>query len=78
MATLNEPLRLHRAIGGLPLVVEIDEETPELGRATQELGYRTEASLLADALYASLPGGVIDRLLIELLERRASRLIVPL
>jgi len=38
--------------------------------------YRAEATILADALYKALPGGTIDALLVELLDRAASRLRV--
>ena len=38
--------------------------------------YRAEAKILADALYKALPGGTIVALLVELLDRAASRLRV--
>ncbi len=39
--------------------------------------YQSQAVLLVDALFASLPGGTVDALLCELLSRRASLLRVP-
>lgn len=38
---------------------------------------KKEAHTLADALFSSLPGGTIDALLIEMLERTRSLLVVP-
>lgn len=74
-----ERVTIHGAIDGKPTVIYITEPVPELhNMAIQELGYRTEATLLAEALLAALPGGAVDRLLIELLENRASRLGVKL
>ena len=40
--------------------------------------FATEAETLADALLASLPGGTIDALLVELMRRKASLFAVPL
>jgi hypothetical protein len=37
-----------------------------------ELAYARDAGRLADALWDALPGGTIDRLIVELMERRAS------
>lgn len=74
-----ERVLIHRALDGKPTVIIITEQLPEFhNMAIQELGYRLEATLLAEALLAALPGGAVDRLLIELLKNRASRLGVKL
>ena len=38
--------------------------------------YAVEGKIIVDALYASLPGGTLDALLVELLDRRRSLLRV--
>lgn len=38
--------------------------------------HRAQAKELADALYHTLPGGTLDQLLREMLERKASQLVV--
>lgn len=65
-------------------------DTPELkitveGKIPENLSienyrelYAAQAKELADVLLKSLPGGTIDQLLAELLERKASLLRVPL
>jgi hypothetical protein len=40
--------------------------------------YQEQAVELADVLCQTLPGGILDRLLIELLKRKVSLLIVPM
>ena len=39
--------------------------------------FRRQAKEIADALYTSLPGGTLDQLLREMLERKASHFFVP-
>ena len=39
--------------------------------------YRADAKRIADALFECLPGGTIDQLLIEFLQRKASMFCVP-
>jgi hypothetical protein len=39
--------------------------------------YERDAKTIADALFSSLPGGTIDRLLVEMLSRKASHFRVP-
>lgn len=39
--------------------------------------HKAQGALLADALLASLPGGTIDALLIELLDHHRSLLVIP-
>ena len=38
--------------------------------------FRTDAAIIVDALYDSLPGGTLDQILRLLLERKASQLVV--
>jgi hypothetical protein len=76
-------IALHRAIGGRQLTITIAEEITEADdtigdRAAQNYLHRSEAARLLDALTMALPGGTLDMLLIELLEVRKSRLLVPL
>lgn len=40
--------------------------------------HRENARVIVDALYAALPGGTFDALLIEILDRKRSALVVPL
>jgi hypothetical protein len=67
-----EPINDH---GGEP--TPIAEQIPAMGvenfsvKDAQAL-YATQGRVLADALYDSLPGGTLDELLAELLQRRAS------
>lgn len=39
--------------------------------------FKRQGKKLSDALFDSLPGGTIDALLVELLQRKASMLVVP-
>lgn len=39
--------------------------------------FQKDASALADAMFAALPGGTIDALISEFLRRRASLFVVP-
>lgn len=62
-----------------PVTIVIDAviknpEKLQLSRAQ----YLSDGVRLADALFASLPGGTMDALLVELLSRRASLLAVTL
>lgn len=64
-----------------PVVIRIEQEIPDFGSAEgyaerAQATYADQGRLLADALYGSLPGGTLDALLAELLERRASMLRV--
>lgn len=74
---------LFKAVGqDVPtLVVNVADEIP---REAAEPGweeksyarFREQARVLCLALIASLPGGTVDQLLIELLTRRASHFVV--
>ena len=43
---------------------------------SQKVWFSDQAKSIADALYASLPGGTLDALLVELLDRKRSLLRV--
>ena len=43
-----------------------------------QLRHRSDAKALADELFATLPGGTLDALLCEMIERKACLLRVPL
>ena len=81
-----EPVEIHllraASLGGsssppnLKIIVESQMPDNFSIEAAREI-YTAEAKVLADALLKSLPGGTIDQLLAELLERKASLLRVP-
>jgi hypothetical protein len=54
--------------------IKIEDRIPSLSGEELSAYYKAQADLIARALVESLPGGVFDRLSIELLERRASLL----
>lgn len=68
-----QPINDH---GGEPTVIRIVEEVPSLESvwAAEEARamFAADATRLVDALYAALPGGTLDELLMRLLQRRAS------
>lgn len=67
----------HMIVGSVTIV--IDEELPEQKTIEDnEAIFQKEAFTLADALLKSLPGGTIDRLVAELLRRKATSFVVPL
>lgn len=75
---MNDVVNLYHADGGQPARIAALEEIPrilDLGKARQF--YQDQGELLADALWAALPGGTLDVLLAQLLERRASLFRVP-
>lgn len=53
----------------------IDQAHPDAERL-DGVAMQAEAEILVDALLASLPGGTLDRVVAELLRRRASGLVV--
>lgn len=62
-----------------PVTIILNRQLPEI----EQLGesrrvFEREAITLATALCITLPGGTLDRLIIELLRRKASSLVVPL
>lgn len=53
------------------------EELPhDTGLAAPRIRFYEQAKLISDALYDSLPGGTLDALLVELLDRKRSLLRV--
>jgi hypothetical protein len=59
--------------------IQFDQEAPRFDSLERQGKlYDVEAQHLADVLCTTLPGGTLDRLMAELLQRRASLLIVPM
>jgi hypothetical protein len=60
--------------------IEISETVESDGRSLEEMRalYQAEARGLADVLSDSLPGGTMHELLIELLQRKACYLVIPI
>ena len=71
-------LQIHKAQQTLPDVevpsvsVVIDEEIQDYTLKEAQLKYRLDAAYLCDFLHDALPGGTFDKLLIAMLERKAS------
>lgn len=73
---------LFRADGEAELALVFDQAPPEFGRTPPggyrewhravQRAYRAQASRIVDALYEHVPGGLVDALLAELCDRRAS------
>jgi hypothetical protein len=62
-----------------PLVINISEEFPDFKSIDEhDALFEKEALMLADGLLSTLPGGTIDRLVAELLKRKATSFVVPL
>jgi hypothetical protein len=60
-----------------PTTIVIDEEIPAVPSLVDARKlYQREAARLANALFDALPGGTLDQLLAEMLERKASLLRV--
>jgi len=62
--------------------IDISNEIPDSGvceslEETRQL-YHKEAFALADALFSTLPGGLVDALLAEMMKRRSTLLKIPL
>lgn len=77
-------ITVSRATGSEPAVILIQDEIGEVAARGDpewmrryEAFYAVQAHAIADTLLESLPGGTVDRLLAELLTRRASLLRVP-
>jgi hypothetical protein len=68
------------AVRGVAILIgalgEIGSSRSEEDHQEKSTQFEREAAQIAQALCASLPGGTLDRLLIALLQHRASRLIV--
>lgn len=61
------------------LTIEVREQIGEVGSLDEARQLHSkQATTLADAMLASLPGGTVDALLAELMRRRASLFSVPL
>lgn len=78
-------IRIYRAQGDIePVTIEIHEPLPELADdggidawlAVSGERFDQQAKAIVDALFASLPGGTLDRVLVEMLRRTASHLVV--
>lgn len=52
--------------------IHIEEEAPDWNITQQDKVFDVHAHLLENALYQSLPGGIYDRLLGKMLERKAT------
>lgn len=57
-------------------IIEIREEWPGFEIETARQKFKKQAVMIADALFESLPGGTVDALLVEMLDRKRSDLIV--
>ena len=75
---MNDVITVHHADGAEPARIAALEEIPRIldaGKARQL--YNLQGNILAEALWAALPGGTLDVLIARLLERRASLFRVP-
>jgi hypothetical protein len=60
-------------------ILDISVELPPFESLTKTIAeFESQALLLADALCETLPGGTLDRLVAELLKRKATSFNVPL
>lgn len=60
------------------VVIEIIHTLPEMKALVDPRDFfKMEAERIAGALFASLPGGTIDALLVELMKSKLSLLVVP-
>lgn len=66
----QEPL--HRSEPIPDLLIHVHVALPTADGSQAELAYARDAARLAGALWDALPGGTIDRLIVELMDRRAS------
>jgi len=61
------------------VLLQFNVEMPEFKSMQQSMGiFQSESMELADVLCSTLPGGTLDRLIAELLQRRATSFVVPL
>jgi hypothetical protein len=59
------------------MTITATEELPQhTGLAAPTIRFYEQARLIADALYDSLPGGTLDALLVEMLDRKRTLLRV--
>jgi hypothetical protein len=62
-----------------PITLKFVEDIPKFENIYKsERLFQTDALDLADTLCAVLPGGTLDRLIVELLKRKVSNFVVPL
>lgn len=75
---MNDVVSVYHADGGEPARIAALEEIPRiLDAGKARTFYNEQGTILAEALWAALPGGTLDVLLARLLERRASLFRVP-
>jgi len=55
-----------------PIIVIINDNLPDRTQANVEAFYYDQAKILAKALFGSLPQGTLERLIIELMEKKVS------
>ena len=78
-------MKIYLADGAPELRLSADEAIPDPPRMTNQLPinewmdeqrgfFEAQGKIVADALFASLPGGTIDALLVEMLDRKRSLL----
>ena len=63
-----------------PVTIVIDKpvpKNPDWKLADYRRYYKEEADAICDVLLTSLPGGIVDQLLAEMMRRKASALSVP-
>ncbi len=78
---MKKIVKTYKASGGQTVSIIIERPVPS-GKdldwlKLQQTRFQAEAEIIADALFAGLPGGLLDRLTAELCKRFASDLIVP-
>jgi len=59
-------------------IIMIKDPFPQLGIEEADMAHEDGAEKLAQALWRSLPGGTVDRLLVKLLLLKASSLVVAM
>lgn len=71
-----QPIRPDRAVESAQLVMEVElPDRPDLAAA--HATYVAQAKLIVDLLINKLPGGTVDQVLIDLLQRKASLFVIP-
>ncbi len=68
-------INIHGELPGLPPL--LPGQTVAESLAPVDAIYQQDATAIANALSASLPGGTFDRLIVELLKMKASHFRVP-
>lgn len=71
-----QPVVRAEPVGAVTILIE--QEIPEPGTLAEGRAvYEEDGRKLADVLAATLPGGTLDALTVELLRRKATSLVVP-